>query len=108
MANGNEIRTAIDAGKLNTKLSILGWILSAVMLIVCIIMSSVRGGSLFMLNTVPFALALLFGLGSMVYAMLFTSASQESEEKELLMRRRSESYYVDLSTSERRILDSNR
>ncbi len=96
MANGNEIRTAIDAGKLNTKLSILGWILSAIMLVVCIIMSSVRGGSLFMLNTVPFALALLFGLGSMVYAMLFTSASQENEEKELLMRRRTESRALDV------------
>ena len=86
MANENEIRTAIDAGKLNTKLSTVGWILSAVMLVVCIIMSSVRGGNVFMLGCVPFALALLFGLGSMIYAMLSTSAAQESEDKELLSR----------------------
>ncbi|MBO5764669.1 MAG: protease modulator HflK [Lentisphaeria bacterium] len=96
MANENEIRTAIDAGKLNTKLSTVGWILSAVMLVVCIIMSSVRGGNVFMLGCVPFALALLFGLGSMIYAMLSTSAAQESEEKELLSRRRAESRALDV------------
>ena len=96
MANENAIRTAIDAGKLNTKLSVIGWILAAVMLIVCIIMSSVRGGNIFMLGCVPFALAVLFGLGSMIYAMLATSAAQESEEKELLSRRRSESRALDV------------
>ena len=96
MANENAIRTAIDAGRLNTKLSVIGWILSAVMLIVCIIMSSVRGGNIFMLASVPFALALLFGFGSMIYAMLSTSAAQESEEKELLSRRRAESRALDV------------
>ncbi len=96
VANENAIRTAIDAGKLNTKLSVIGWILSAVMLIISIIMSSMRGGNIFALAAVPFALALLFGLGSMIYAMLASNAAQESEEKELLSRRRAESRALDV------------
>ena len=89
-------RICMTHGKLNTKLSVIGWILSADMLIISIIMSSMRGGNIFALAAVPFALALLFGLGSMIYAMLASNAAQESEEKELLSRRRAESRALDV------------
>ena len=96
MATESEIRRAIDAGKLNTKLAVISWLLSAVMLIAVLVLNHFRGGELLRLAALPLALALLFGLGAMIYGMLARAASEEEEEKILLLRRRTENRALDV------------
>ena len=96
MATESEIRRAIDAGKLNTKLAVISWLLSAVMLTAVLMLNHFRGGELLGLAVLPLALALLFGLGAMIYGMLSRAASEEEEEKILLLRRRTENRALDV------------
>lgn len=87
MAKENDIRTALDNAKLSTTLSTFGWIIALVLLVVTIVLGNIRGGDVFALAVVPFSLALLFGVGSMIYGMLARAAAVEEEEKLLLAKR---------------------
>ena len=96
MTNDNEIRAAIDNARLTTRLAVIGWIFSLVLLIVAAVLNVYRGGNVFGLAVIPFGLATLFGLASMIYGMLGTAAAQESEEKILLARRRADTSALDI------------
>ena len=96
VTNDNEIRASIDNARLTTRLSVIGWIFSLVLLIVAAVLNVYRGGNVFGLAVIPFGLATLFGFASMVYGMLGTAAAQESEEKILLARRRADTSALDI------------
>ena len=88
MATNSDIRAAIDNSRLTTRLSIFGGISALILLILTIVLGAVRGqaggADVFSLAVIPFSLALLFSLSSLVYGVLRTSAAQEEEEKQLL------------------------
>ena len=92
MATNSDIRAAIDNSRLTTRLSIFGGISALILLILTIVLGAVRGqaggADVFSLAVIPFSLALLFSLSSLVYGVLRTSAAQEEEEKQLLETRR--------------------
>ena len=92
MATNSDIRAAIDNSRLTTRLSIFGGISALILLILTIVLGAVRGqaggADVFSLAVIPFSLALLFSLSSLVYGVLRTSAAQEEEEKQLLEKRR--------------------
>ena len=73
-------------------MSIFGGISALILLILTIVLGAVRGqaggADVFSLAVIPFSLALLFSLSSLVYGVLRTSAAQEEEEKQLLEKRR--------------------
>ena len=94
--NDNEIRTAIDNARLTTRLAVIGWVFSLAMLIVTAVLNAYRGGNVFGLAVIPFGLATLFGVASMIYGMLGTAAAQEEEEKQLLARRRADTSALDV------------
>ena len=96
MINDNEIRTAIDNARLTTRLAVIGGVFSLAMLIVTAVLSGLRGGHVFGLAVIPFGLATLFGVASMIYGMLGTAAAQEEEEKQLLARRRADTSALDV------------
>lgn len=88
MATNNDIRAAIDNSRLTTRLSVFGGIASLLLLILTIVLGMVRGeaggADVFSLAVIPFSMALLFSLSSLVFGVLRTSAAQEEEEKQLL------------------------
>ena len=92
MATNNDIRAAIDNSRLTTRLSVFGGIASLLLLILTIVLGMVRGeaggADVFSLAVIPFSMALLFSLSSLVFGVLRTSAAQEEEEKQLLEKRR--------------------
>jgi len=89
VANNREIQQLIDSSKLTTRLSAIGTATALVMLILTIVLWKFRGGDVFHLAVLPYALAMLFSAGAMIYGILGTSAAQEEEEKELLSKRAS-------------------
>ena len=92
MATNNDIRATIDNSRLTTRLSVFGGIASLLLLILTIVLGMVRGeaggADVFSLAVIPFSMALLFSLSSLVFGVLRTSAAQEEEEKQLLEKRR--------------------
>ena len=92
MENKSDIRAAIDNARLMTRLSIIGGIAALVLLVLTLIFGVIRpefiGSDVFSLAVIPYVLAALFSLAAMIYGMLGTSASLESEEKLLLEKRR--------------------
>ena len=87
-----DVRTAIDNARLLTKLSVIGGILTIVLLLLptlfCgVVYDKFVSSDLFALGVIPYTLAALFAFAAMVYGMLGTSAAMENEEKQLLEKR---------------------
>lgn len=92
MERKSDIRAEIDNARLMTKLSVIGGILTAVLLLIPVLIFGVIkpdliGSDVFALGVVPYSLAVVFAFASMIYGMLATSAAQEAEEKQLLEKR---------------------
>ncbi len=92
MERGTDIRTKIDNARLMTKLSVIGAILTFVLLLLptllCgIVYDGFIRSDLFALGVIPYTLGVIFAIASMIYGMLNTSAAVESEEKQLLEKR---------------------
>ena len=87
VAKQSDSQTAVDNAALNIRLAVIGGVLALALLAVAAVMAALRGGDLFNLATVPFALALLFALAALIYGMLSKSAALEDEEKALLAKR---------------------
>ncbi|MDR0932611.1 MAG: hypothetical protein LBM70_06270 [Victivallales bacterium] len=92
MERKNDIREEIDNSRLMTKLSVMGAILTLILLLIPVLIFGVIkpgliGSDAFALGVIPYSLALMFAIASMIYGMLATSAAQEAEEKQLLEKR---------------------
>ena len=87
MATNNDIRAAIDNSRLTTRLSVFGGIASLLLLILTIVLGMVRGeaggADVFSLAVIPFSMALLFSLSSLVLGVLRTPAAQEEGGEQL-------------------------
>ena len=92
MDNDLKFREAIDHAGLLTKLSLVGGIFSAVMLVITLILGIIKadfaGSFTFAMGVLPYSLALLFSIGSFIYGLLAKSAAVEEEEKALLAKRK--------------------
>lgn len=87
MAGKNDIQTNIDNSRLITRMAAACGVLSLVMLVLTVVLHSYRGGDVFTLGRIPYALALLFSAGAYFYGLLKTSAALDEEEKALLAKR---------------------
>lgn len=87
MENKEEFKRSDDRARLLTKLSVIGGIVTLVLLIAVSILASKRGGDVLALSTIPYALGLLFAAASLIYSILFGSVQREEEEKQLLSKR---------------------
>ena len=87
MTQKREIQTEIDNSRLMTRLAIGGGAAALVLLVLTLVLRSFRGGDVFYLAALPYALALLFAVAAMIYGILGTSAALEEEEKQLLAKR---------------------
>ena len=87
MAGKSDIQTNIDNSRLITRLAAACGAVSLVMLVLNIVLHSFRGGDVFTLGRIPYALALLFSVGAYFYGMLKTAAALDEEEKALLAKR---------------------
>ena len=92
MERRTDVRTEIDNARLVTKLSVIGGIVTIVVLLIPTLVLGVINGEfvgsdLFSLGVIPYSLAVVFAFASMIYGMLGTSAAVETEEKQLLEKR---------------------
>ncbi len=87
-------QTTVDNGRLMTRLSIIGTIAAAILLVLVIVLASLRGGEVFALGIVPYSLCVLFGLAGIIFGTLRTSAALEEEEKQLLSERKAGSTHA--------------
>ena len=78
MAGKSDIQTNIDNSRLITRLAAACGAVSLVMLVLNIVLHSFRGGDVFTLGRIPYALALLFSVGAYFYGMLKTAAALET------------------------------
>jgi len=81
------IQTTIDHGRLMTKLSVVGAVFSAVLLILTAVFAAIRGGDVFRFGLITYSLSLLFSIAGIIFGMLRTQAGLEDEEKKLLEER---------------------
>jgi len=87
-----DVRAEIDNARLMTKLSVIGGLMTILLLLVPVLLFGVIrdtfvNSDLFALGVLPYTLAAIFALAAMVYGMLGTSAALEEEEKQLLEKR---------------------
>ena len=92
MERKSDIRAEIDNARLMTKLSVIGGIITVVVLLIPVLIFGVIkpdliGSDVFSLGVIPYSLAVVFAFAAMIYGMLNTSAAQEAEEKQLLEKR---------------------
>ena len=87
MADKGDIQRNIDSSRLITRMAAASGAVSLVMLVLTIVLHSFRGGDVFGLGRIPYALALLFSVGAYFYGTLKTSAALDEEEKALLAKR---------------------
>jgi len=87
VAGKSDIQTNIDNSRLITRLAAACGAVSLVMLVLTIVLHSFRGGDVFTLGRIPYALALLFSAGTYFYGLLKTAAALDEEEKALLAKR---------------------
>lgn len=87
MADKNDIQRNIDSSRLITKMAAASGAVSLVMLVLAVVLHSYRGGNVFILGQIPYALALLFSIGTYFYGTLRTAAALDEEEKALLAKR---------------------
>ena len=92
MERKSDIRAEIDNARLMTKLSVIGGIITVVVLLVPVLIFGVIkpeliGSDVFALGVIPYSLAVVFAFAAMIYGMLSTAAAQEAEEKQLLEKR---------------------
>ena len=87
MTQKREIQTEIDNNRLMTRLSVGGGTAALILLVLTLVLRSFRGGDVFYLAALPYALAVLFAAAAMIYGILGTSAALEEEEKKLLAKR---------------------
>ena len=87
MADKSDIQRNIDSSRLITRMAAASGVVSLVMLVLTIVLHSLRGGDVFGLGRIPYALALLFSVGAYFYGTLKTSAALDEEEKALLAKR---------------------
>ena len=87
MADKSDIQRNIDSSRLITRMAAASGAISLAMLVLTIVLHSFRGGDVFGLGRIPYALALLFSAGAYFYGMLKTAAALDEEEKSLLAKR---------------------
>ena len=87
MTQKREIQTEIDNNRMMTRLSIGGGAAALILLILTLVLRSFRGGDVFYLAALPYALAFLFAVAAMIYGLLGSAAALEEEEKQLLAKR---------------------
>ena len=87
MADKNDIQRNIDSSRLITKMAAASGVFALAMLVLTIVLHSFRGGDVFMLGRIPYALSLLFSIGAYFYGTLSTAAALDEEEKSLLAKR---------------------
>lgn len=78
MERRTDVRTEIDNARLVTKLSVIGGIVTIVVLLIPTLVLGVINGEfvgsdLFSLGVIPYSLAVVFAFASMIYGMLGTS-----------------------------------
>lgn len=92
MERRTDVRAEIDNARLMTKLSVIGAIMTIILLLIPalffgVIRETFVGSDLFALGVIPYTLAVIFAFASMIYGMLGSSAALEEEEKQLLEKR---------------------
>ena len=87
MADRGDIQRNIDNSRLITRMAAASGAVALVMLVLTIALYSFRGGDVFGLGRIPYALALLFSAGAYFYGTLKTAAALDEEEKALLAKR---------------------
>ena len=87
MADKGDIQRNIESSRLITRMAAASGAVALVMLVLTIVLHSFRGGDVFSLGRIPYALALLFSVGAYFYGTLKTSAALDEEEKVLLAKR---------------------
>ena len=87
MADKSDIQRNIESSRLITKMAAASGAVALAMLVLTIVLHSFRGGDVFGLGRIPYALALLFSVGAYFYGTLKTSAALDEEEKSLLAKR---------------------
>ncbi|MBE6355637.1 MAG: hypothetical protein E7058_00815 [Lentisphaerae bacterium] len=87
MENNEDFKRSDDRARLLTKLSVIGGIVTLILLVSVMILASTRGGDVLSLAAIPYALGLLFAAAAFIYSILFGSVQREDEEKKLLAKR---------------------
>ncbi len=87
MVKKSDIQRDIDSSRLITRMAAASGAASLVMLVLTEVLYAFRGGDVFILGSIPYALALLFSAGTLFYGMLRTAAALDEEEKVLLSKR---------------------
>ena len=64
MADKSDIQRNIDSSRLITRMAAICGVFSLVMLVLTIVLHSFRGGDVFTLGRIPYALARLFSVGA--------------------------------------------
>ena len=82
-----DIQHRIDSSRLLTRIAAGSGAAALVMLVLTETMYALRGGDVFVLGAIPYALALLFSAGAFFYGLLGTAAALDEEEKALLAKR---------------------
>ena len=87
MVKKSDIQRDIDSSRLITRMSAASGAVALVMLVLTEVLYAFRGGDVFILGSIPYALALLFSVGALFYGVLKTAAALDEEEKALLAKR---------------------
>lgn len=87
MVKSTDIQRSIDSSRLLTRMAAGSGVAALVMLVLTEVLYSLRGGDVFMLGTIPYALAALFSAGALFHGMLGTAAALDEEEKTMLAKR---------------------
>jgi len=87
LENNEDFKRSDDRARLLTKLSVIGGIVTLILLVSVMILASTRGGDVLSLAAIPYALGLLFAAAAFIYSILFGSVQREDEEKKLLAKR---------------------
>ena len=80
MAEKSDIQRDIDSSRLISRMAAVCSVASLVMLVLTVVLHSFRGGDVFMLGRIPYALALLFSAGAYFYGTLKTAAALDEEK----------------------------
>ena len=87
MVKSSDIQRGIDSSRLLTRMAAGSGIIALVMLVLTEVLYSLRGGDVFMLGAIPYALTLLFSIGAFFHGILGTAAALDEEEKAMLAKR---------------------
>ena len=87
MVKKSDIQRDIDSSRLITRMAAASGAVALVMLVLTEVLYAFRGGDVFILGSIPYALALLFSVGALFYGILKTAAALDEEEKALLAKR---------------------